>query len=194
MVPVPINFMKYPPSNTDLHTNKHTHTYYTTFIIRILKEFTSIFRLNNPFQANFPFLYPLKASENIWFSKVFRGYRKTILAWNECIFLSICLPVGKCMFEVNYKSTGTSREIYSKQTLKARSSSQVRCSFFFFVDFEYVFFSWCWCQLFISSRLKACVYYLKKITVNAFYFTPNAFIGIKMSKFLWFLSFLFNVF
>ena len=28
----------------------------------------------NPFQANTPFLYPLKTSENLWFSDVFRGY------------------------------------------------------------------------------------------------------------------------
>ena len=27
----------------------------------------------NPFQANVPFLYPLKTSDNLWFSDVFRG-------------------------------------------------------------------------------------------------------------------------
>ena len=26
-----------------------------------------------PFQANVPFIYPLKTSENLWFSDVFRG-------------------------------------------------------------------------------------------------------------------------
>ena len=36
--------------------------------------------LINPFQANVPFLYPLKTSENLWFSDVFRGYRKGTLA------------------------------------------------------------------------------------------------------------------
>ena len=39
----------------------------------------------NPFQANVPFLYPLKTSENLWFSEVFRGYRKGTLAWNGLI-------------------------------------------------------------------------------------------------------------
>ena len=34
----------------------------------------------SPFQANVPFLYPLKASENLWFFYVFRGYRKGTLA------------------------------------------------------------------------------------------------------------------
>ena len=40
-----------------------------------------IYRLN-PFQANVPYLYPLKTSGNLWFSDVFRGYRKGTLAWN----------------------------------------------------------------------------------------------------------------
>ena len=34
----------------------------------------------NPFQANVPFLYPLKISENQRFSDVFRGYKKGTLA------------------------------------------------------------------------------------------------------------------
>ena len=29
----------------------------------------------NPVQSNVSFLYPLKTSENLWFSDVFRGYR-----------------------------------------------------------------------------------------------------------------------
>ena len=41
----------------------------------------------NPFQANIPFLYPLKVSENLWFSRVFRGYRNGILAWNRLNYL-----------------------------------------------------------------------------------------------------------
>ena len=39
----------------------------------------------NPFQTNAPFLYPLKTSENLQFSDVFRGYRKGTLAWNWLI-------------------------------------------------------------------------------------------------------------
>ena len=34
----------------------------------------------NSSQANVPFLHPLKTSGNLWFSDVFRGYRKGILA------------------------------------------------------------------------------------------------------------------
>ena len=30
----------------------------------------------NPFRATDLFLYPLKTSENLWISDVFRGYRK----------------------------------------------------------------------------------------------------------------------
>ena len=33
----------------------------------------------NPLQANVPFLYPPKMSENLWFFDVFRGYRKGTL-------------------------------------------------------------------------------------------------------------------
>ena len=36
----------------------------------------------NPFQANAPFLYPLKTLENLQFSDVFRGNRKGTLTWN----------------------------------------------------------------------------------------------------------------
>ena len=34
----------------------------------------------NPFHANSPFLYPLKTSDNLWFSDIFREYRNRILA------------------------------------------------------------------------------------------------------------------
>ena len=34
------------------------------------------------FQFNVPTIYPLKISENLWKSDVFRGYRKRKLAWN----------------------------------------------------------------------------------------------------------------
>ena len=36
----------------------------------------------NPFHASGLFWYPLKASENLWFSDVFRGYQKRTVAWN----------------------------------------------------------------------------------------------------------------
>ena len=34
----------------------------------------------NPFYANLPFLYPLKTTENPWFSGIFRGYTNGTLA------------------------------------------------------------------------------------------------------------------
>ena len=37
----------------------------------------------NPFHATDLFWYPLKTSENLWFSDVFRGYQKRSVAWNE---------------------------------------------------------------------------------------------------------------
>ena len=38
--------------------------------------------LFNPFHATGLFLYPLKIWENLWFSDIFRGYRKRTVAWN----------------------------------------------------------------------------------------------------------------
>ena len=36
----------------------------------------------NSFHATGLFLYPLKATENLWFSDVFRGYREGLVVWN----------------------------------------------------------------------------------------------------------------
>ena len=42
-------------------------------------EFTSII---NPFHAIGLFRYPLKISENLWFSDLLRVYQKRPVAWN----------------------------------------------------------------------------------------------------------------
>ena len=42
--------------------------------------------LLNPFHDTPLFLYLLKTSENLWFSDVFRGYRKRPLAWNGLMY------------------------------------------------------------------------------------------------------------
>ena len=34
----------------------------------------------NPFKSSVPFLYPVKTSENPWFSDVFMGYKNGTLA------------------------------------------------------------------------------------------------------------------
>ena len=57
-----------------------------------------------PFHTNGLFLYPLKTSENPWFSVVFRGYRNKSLAGNEIrnkfslntfgLFKNTQLPIG----------------------------------------------------------------------------------------------------
>ena len=36
----------------------------------------------NPFHATDLFWYPLKTSENLWLSDVFRGYQERSVAWN----------------------------------------------------------------------------------------------------------------
>ena len=47
------------------------------------KKCTPLVSFINPFQANVPFLYTLKTSENQRFSGVFREFRKGTLAWNR---------------------------------------------------------------------------------------------------------------
>ena len=46
----------------------------------------SSFHVLNPFLANVPVLYPLKALENLWFFGVFRGYKMGTLARNGLSF------------------------------------------------------------------------------------------------------------
>ena len=48
--------------------------------LRVLEHFLNLF---NPFQVNRSFRYPLKILENLWFSEVFREYKKGTLAWNR---------------------------------------------------------------------------------------------------------------
>ena len=57
---------------------------YSVFSIQILN--TPLYASVRPFQANVPFLYPLKMSENLWFFDVFRGYKKGTLSWNGLTF------------------------------------------------------------------------------------------------------------
>ena len=74
----------------------------------------------NLFAANAPILYPLKATENLWFSVVFRGYKMGTLAGNRLtlrwriykflveyglINLGIALKghFGGCTFKTLYK-------------------------------------------------------------------------------------------
>ena len=41
----------------------------------------------NPFHITDLFWYPLKTSENLWFSYVFRGYQRWSVAWNGLIIV-----------------------------------------------------------------------------------------------------------
>ena len=45
--------------------------------------------LLNPFVPNTPFLYPLETSENLRFSDVFRGKRKSALGTNRLIHYAV---------------------------------------------------------------------------------------------------------
>ena len=60
----------------------------------------------NLFQANAPFLYPLKTSENLWFSDVFRRYRKETLTWNLIAdnFADTMNPICSCTLETKART------------------------------------------------------------------------------------------
>ena len=51
----------------------------------------------NPFSTNVPFLYPLKISQNLRFSDVFRGYRSETLVekWVKCFYTSFSAPEAR---------------------------------------------------------------------------------------------------
>ena len=51
-----------------------------TYEYLLFFEYFSMFI--NPFHVNLPLLYPLKNSENVWFSGVFREYRNEAMWWN----------------------------------------------------------------------------------------------------------------
>ena len=65
------------------------HIYCFAILIRLFnlifqhQYFCYCWRFINPFLPTCLFLYPLKTSENLWFSDVFRGYRKRPVTWNE---------------------------------------------------------------------------------------------------------------
>ena len=63
-------------------TNFHHHNCYQNQSIQpiIEKVLKLVYFVGlNPFQSSVTFLYPLKTSENLWFSDVFRGYRNVTL-------------------------------------------------------------------------------------------------------------------
>ena len=45
----------------------------------------------NPFHITGRFVYPLKTSENFWFSDIFKGYRKRQVAWIGLKLLKLIL-------------------------------------------------------------------------------------------------------
>ena len=58
---------------------RHLSSFDDVALHRMVPRFHLSYEVN-PFQANVLLLYPLKTSENLWFSDDFRGYRKGILA------------------------------------------------------------------------------------------------------------------
>ena len=74
----------------------------------------------NPLQPSVDFLYSLKISENLWFSDVFRRYRKATPGSNG---LSMN-PANNYLFRVNNRNTRRKCEICSKLTKKTPEQRQ----------------------------------------------------------------------
>ena len=93
----------------------------------------------NPFSTNVPLLYPLKTSENLWFSDVFKGYRSGTLVENGLInFSPVAYPAGIYLLKVNTRNTRKRCEICSKLTTKIPERRHWRRSGIFIVNFEHI--------------------------------------------------------
>ena len=63
--------------------------FWFTSEINFLEDFTAyeyLISAFNSLNATAPFLYPLKTSQNLWFSDIFRGYGKRPVAWKDQVF------------------------------------------------------------------------------------------------------------
>ena len=80
----PIIFISYPLIRTRTEIlctyQMNDHYDYTTHFTKKRKRLSSF---DSSISCRDLFLYSLKTSENLWFSDVFRGYRKRSVAWNE---------------------------------------------------------------------------------------------------------------
>ena len=87
--------------------------------------------LFNPFSTNVPLLYPLKTSENLRFSDVFRGYRSGTLVENElkCFCKRILLHTCK----INHRQSvwfGMDKSVHTCNLRRDRKSDgRARCGF-----------------------------------------------------------------
>ena len=72
----------------------------------------------NPFLATGFFLYPLKTSENLWFSNFFRGYRKRPERWNWLVHLGPMYPSYRNQFALEINWLVPSRRKHLPQWIK----------------------------------------------------------------------------
>ena len=80
----------------------------------------------NPFHATYDFIYPLKITENLRFSVIFRGYIKRSVTGNAVIwFVNLCVFLAHIyLFNVNIRNTRKSCEICSKLIIKTSERRQ----------------------------------------------------------------------
>ena len=90
-----------------------------------------------PFHPTDLFLYPLKISENIWFSDVSRGHRKRSVAWKELMeVLDWCTEYVQSyrLRQQNSRLRTTSSNFVLLNIVKLTSF----CSGVFIIDFEHI--------------------------------------------------------
>ena len=99
----------------------HSNIYIKTFISALEKSYSQISETSinflKSFQANVPFLYPLKTSENLWFSDVCRGYRNGTLASNGSNFHLRIVSKNFCSLSFNNLSVFAVSRVNTSNTL-----------------------------------------------------------------------------
>ena len=91
--------------NSCILSISHSYRNSSTDSYWFLWECSVILKLHSPFLKPFHttdlFWYPLKTSENLWFSDVFRGYQKRSVAWNGLTVSWMVLAKLKLNFFLN---------------------------------------------------------------------------------------------
>ena len=71
------------------HNEDHCTKFLTLGRSEKRKFFSDLFRKLNPFHDTGFFLYPLKTTENLWYSHAFRVYRRKRVSWNRLTFNAV---------------------------------------------------------------------------------------------------------
>ena len=78
---------------TEIHIIWDNENHCTKFLTLRRSEkyrfFSYLFGKRNPFHDTAFFIYPLQTTENLWYSRAFRVYRKKRVSWNRLTFNAV---------------------------------------------------------------------------------------------------------